>query len=204
MHRRERCGRRSTRRRDRTICSGRGLDQINLKHELVLLAGKIDWDWIDGEVAPLYSENGRPWIETRFMIGLFLLKNVYGLSDEGVFALGPRPLFPVLHRRRVFPSRFPARTTDLNHWRKPLGDKLELLLAESLRVAHEAGALRGQDLKRVRSAPRCSRRPSPFRTMPSCFMRLSEGLNRLARRHGVRLRQSYSRVAKAAAMMAGG
>jgi len=25
------------------------LDQIiNLKHELVLLAGKIDWDWIDG------------------------------------------------------------------------------------------------------------------------------------------------------------
>ncbi|MET4457314.1 hypothetical protein ABIB10_007435 [Bradyrhizobium sp. RT3b] len=26
---------------------------------------------------------------------------------------------------------------------------MELLLAESLRVAHEAGALRGQDLKRV-------------------------------------------------------
>ena len=26
------------------------LDQIiNMKHELVLLAGKIDWDWIDGE-----------------------------------------------------------------------------------------------------------------------------------------------------------
>jgi hypothetical protein len=25
------------------------LDQIiNMKHELVLLAGKIDWDWIDG------------------------------------------------------------------------------------------------------------------------------------------------------------
>ena len=45
------------------------LDQIiNLKHELVLLAGKIDWDWIDGEIAPLYSENGLPGIETRFMI----------------------------------------------------------------------------------------------------------------------------------------
>ena len=37
------------------------LDQIiNLKHELVLLAGKIDWDWIDGEIAPLYRESGRP------------------------------------------------------------------------------------------------------------------------------------------------
>ena len=32
------------------------LDQIiNMKHELVQLAGKVDWDWIDGEIAPLYS-----------------------------------------------------------------------------------------------------------------------------------------------------
>ena len=32
------------------------LDQIiNLKHELVQLAGKIDWDWLDGEIAPLYK-----------------------------------------------------------------------------------------------------------------------------------------------------
>ncbi|MGY4412095.1 hypothetical protein ACVWW4_003831 [Bradyrhizobium sp. LB7.1] len=28
------------------------LDQIiNMKHELVQLAGKVDWDWIDGEIA---------------------------------------------------------------------------------------------------------------------------------------------------------
>ena len=32
------------------------LDQIiNMKHELVQLAFKIDWDWIDGEIAPLFS-----------------------------------------------------------------------------------------------------------------------------------------------------
>ena len=46
------------------------LDQIiNLKHELAQLAGKIDWDWIDDEVAPLYSAKGRPGIETRFESG---------------------------------------------------------------------------------------------------------------------------------------
>src|SRR6266566_6799405 len=61
------------------------LDQIiNMKHELVQLAEKIDWAWIDSEIAPLYSENGRPGIETRFVIGLFLLKHTYGLSDDGV------------------------------------------------------------------------------------------------------------------------
>ena len=32
------------------------LDQIiNMKHELVLLAGKIDWGWIDEQIAPLYQ-----------------------------------------------------------------------------------------------------------------------------------------------------
>jgi transposase, IS5 family len=61
------------------------LDQIiNLKHELAQLADKIDWNWIDSEVAPLYSDKGRPGIETRFVIGLLLLKHIYGLSDEGV------------------------------------------------------------------------------------------------------------------------
>lgn len=36
------------------------LDQIiNMKHELVQLANKIEWDWLDGEIAPLYSEDGR-------------------------------------------------------------------------------------------------------------------------------------------------
>ena len=30
------------------------LDQIiNMKNELVLLVGKIDWEWIDREIAPL-------------------------------------------------------------------------------------------------------------------------------------------------------
>jgi IS5 family transposase len=47
------------------------LDQIiNMKHELVQLGGKIDWDWLDREIAPLYSDKGRPGIETRFVFGL--------------------------------------------------------------------------------------------------------------------------------------
>jgi hypothetical protein len=41
-----------------------------MKHELVQLAGKIDWDWLDREIAPLYSDKGRPGIETRFVFGL--------------------------------------------------------------------------------------------------------------------------------------
>jgi hypothetical protein len=66
----------------------------------------------------------------------------------------------------------------------------------------DAGALRGQDLKR-HGQHHGAARPSPFRRMPGYCMRQSRGSNCLARRHGVRLRQSYLRIAKAAAMMAG-
>src|SRR6476619_7551829 len=181
------------------------LDQIiNMKHELVLLAGKIDWDWIDGEIAPLYSENGRPGIETRFMIGLLLLKHIYGLSDEGVCERWVHdPYFQFFTGEEFFQHTFPHERSDLSHWRKRLGDKLELLLAESLRVAHEAGALRGQDLKRVTVDTTVQPKAITFPTDAKLLHAAIKGLNCLARRHGVRLRQSYSRVAKAAAMMAG-
>src|SRR6476469_7760700 len=181
------------------------LDQIiNMKHELVLLAGKIDWDWIDGEIAPLYSENGRPGIETRFMIGLLLLKHTYGLSDEGVCERWVHdPYFQFFTGEEFFRHAFPHERSDLSHWRKRLGDKLELLLAESLRVAHEAGALRSQDLKRVTVDTTVQPKAITFPTDAKLLHAAIKGLNRLARKHSVRLRQSYSRVAKAAAMMAG-
>ncbi|MET4399312.1 IS5 family transposase [Bradyrhizobium sp. F1.2.1] len=171
---------------------------------MVLLAGKIDWDWIDGEIAPLYSENGRPGIETRFMIGLLLLKHIYGLSDERVCERWVHdPYFQFFTGEEFFQHAFPHERSDLSHWRKRLGDKLELLLAKSLRVAHEAGALRSQDLKRVTVDTTVQPNAITFPTDAKLLHAAIKGLNRLARRHGVRLRQSYSRVAKAAAMMAG-
>jgi IS5 family transposase len=57
---------------------------INLKHELVQFGAKIDWDWIDGEIRRFTATRAGPEIESRFVIGLLLLKHIYGLSDEGV------------------------------------------------------------------------------------------------------------------------
>jgi len=175
-----------------------------MKHELVQLAGKVDWGWIDGEIAPLYSENGRPGIATRFMIGLLLLKHIYGLSDEGGCERWVHdPYFQYFTGEEFFQHAFPHERSDLSHWRKRLGDKLELLLAESLRVAHEAGALRSQELKRVTVDTTVQPKAITFQTDAKLLHAATKGLNRLARKHGVKLRQSYLRMAKTAAMMAG-
>ena len=181
------------------------LDQIiNLKHELVQLAGKIDWDWLDGEIAPLYSDKGRPGIETRFLIGLLLLKHIYALSDEGVCERWVYdPYFQHFTGEEFFQHVFPHERSDLSHWRKRLGDKLELLLAESLRIAHESGALRTRDLARVTVDTTVQPKAITFPTDAKLLHAAIKGLNRLAQRHGVRLRQSYLRIAKRAAMMAG-
>ena len=86
------------------------LDQIiNPEHELLRLAAKIDWTWIDGEIAPIYSEHGRPAVPTRFMIGLLLLKHIYAIGRRCVRALGREPILPVLYWRGALPAHFPAR-----------------------------------------------------------------------------------------------
>ena len=58
------------------------------------------------------------------------------------------PYFQYFTGEEFFQHEFPHERSDLSHWRKRLGDKLELL-AESLRVAHQSGALRTKNLARV-------------------------------------------------------
>jgi IS5 family transposase len=181
------------------------LDQIiNMEHELVELAGRLDWEHLDEQVAPLYSDKGRPGIATRFVIGLMLLKHIFGLSDEEVCERWVYdPYFQYFTGEEFFQHRFPHERSDLSHWRQRLGSKLELLLAESLRVAHEANALRTKDLKRVTVDTTVQPKAITFPTDAKLLHAAIRALNRLAREHGVRLRQSYLRVAKRAAMMAG-
>ena len=181
------------------------LDQIiNLKHELAQLAGKIDWDWIDGEIAPLYSDKGRPGIETRFVIGLLLLKHIYGLSDEGVCERWVYdPYFQYFTGEEFFQHVLPARAlgpepleeaarrqAGASSGREPAGGACERRAADQGPGAGHGrhhGAAQGHYLPDRRQA----------------VARGDQGAQPSGKKHGVRLRQSYIRIAKRAAMMAG-
>src|SRR5437588_11962166 len=106
-------------------------------------------------------------------------------------------------REEFFQHEFPHERSDLSHWRKRLAGKLELLLAESLRVAHASGALRTKDLARVTVDTTVQPKNITFPTDAKLLHAAIKGLTRLAKQHGVRLRQSYLRIAKRAVMMAG-
>jgi len=181
------------------------LDQIiNMKHELVVLADKIDWAWLDAQLAERFSDQGRPAEPVRFMIGMFLLKHTYALSDEQVWDRWVHdPYFQYFTGEEFFQHALAHERSGMSHWRKRIGDHLDILLAESLRIAHDTGALKKSDLARVTIDTTVQPKNVAFPTDTKLLETAIRQLGKLAKEHGVPLRQSYTRLAKRAAMMAG-
>jgi len=181
------------------------LDQIiNMKHELVVLAEKIDWAWLDAQLAGYFSHEGRPAEPVRFMIGMFILKHTYALSDEQVWDRWVQdPYFQYFTGEEFFQHALPHERSGMSHWRNRIGDKLDILLQESLRVAHDTGALKKSDLARVTVDTTVQPKNITHPTDAKLLLVAIQQLGKLAKQHGVPLRQSYGRVAKTAAMMAG-
>ena len=73
----------------------------------------------------------------------------------------------------------------------------------SLGVAHRTGALQTKDLKRVTVDTTVQEKAIAFPTDAKLMHRARENLVRLAKRNGVSLRQSYTRLGKRALIMQG-
>ena len=181
------------------------LDQIiNMKHPLVVLADKIDWAWLDEQLAESFSDQGRPAEPVRFMLGMFMLKHTYALSDEQLWERWVHdPYFQYFTGEEFFQHELVHERSGMSHWRKRIGDRLDILLAESLRIAHDTGALKKSDLARVTIDTTVQPKNVTFPTDAKLLEVAIRQLGKLAKEHGVPLRQSYIRLAKQAAMMAG-
>ena len=181
------------------------LDQIiNLKHELATLADKVDWAWLDEQLAECFAAEGRPAEPVRFMLGMFILKHTYALSDEQVWDRWVYdPYFQYFTGEEFFQHELRHERSGMSHWRKRIGERLEMLLQESLRIAHDTGALKKNDLARVTVDTTVQPKNIAFPTDAKLLETAIQQLGKLARKHDVPLRQSYARVAKTAALMAG-
>ena len=175
-----------------------------MKHELVVLAEKIDWEWLDAEQADCFSDKGRPAEPVRFMIGMFMLKHSYALCDELLWERWVHdPYFQYFTGEEFFRHELRHERSGMSHWRKRIGARLDKLLAETLRIAHDSGALKKSDLARVTVDTTVQPKNVAFPSDAKLLETAIRQLGKLARAHGVALRQSYVRVAKKAAMMAG-
>jgi transposase, IS5 family len=181
------------------------LDQlVNPEHELVRLAGLIDWRFLDERCGAAYSDAaGRPPLPTRLMAGLAILKHTYNLSDEGLCDRWiENPYFQLFCGETFFCHVLPFDRSSLTRWRQRMGEeRLNTLLQETLSVAVRTKALRVSDLTQVVVDTTVQEKAVMFPTDAKLTDRARTRLIRLAKRHDIKLRQSYARVGKFALIM---
>jgi IS5 family transposase len=175
-------------------------NMIDMAHPLVKLAGLIDWSRFDGAYGKFYTQKGRPALPTRLMAGLHLLKHMEGLSDEAVCKRWvENPYFQYFCGEQYFRHRLVLDRSSMTRWRGRIGaDQLELLLAETLSVAMRTQAVTEQAMERVTLDTTVQTKAVAHPTDSHLLMRSIELLNRLAKKHGVVLRQSFLRVGRRA------
>jgi IS5 family transposase len=176
------------------------LDQIiDTKHALVKLARTIDWRFLEEKFDAVYKDGpGQPPLPTRLMAGLAILKHTYNLSDEVVCELWlENPYYQYFCGEEFFQHRLPLDRSSMTNWRNRMGEeRLQALLQESLAVATRTGAMKPNDLARVIVDTTVQPKNITFPTDAKLLNRAREKLVKLAKRLGVELRQSYTRVGK--------
>ena len=178
------------------------LDQIiDMDHALAKLARTIDWQFLEQRFGAVYTDQpGHPPLPTRLMAGLAVLKHTYDLSDEALCEHWiENPYFQYFCGEEFFQHRLVFDRSSLTRWRQRMGEeKLLALLQESLAVATRTDAMQPKDLARVVVDTTVQPKAVMFPTDAKLLNRARERAVRLAKKLGVRLRQSYTRVGKIA------
>src|SRR5690349_14212630 len=172
---------------------------VDPRHPLVRLAQLIDWGRFVAAFGPLYTEaSGRPGL--RLMGGLHLLKHMDGLSDAAICVRYlDSPYVQPFCGETYFQHALPLDRSSMRRWRQRIGpERLDLLLAESLAAAPRGGAVEEKHFRRVPIDTTVQPKAVTHPTDSKLLHRGIEILVRLARGHGIRLRQSYLRVARRA------
>lgn len=176
------------------------LDQIvDLKHELVKLSQAIDWGFLEKKLGSVYDDDpGRPPLPTRLMAGLAILKHMHNLSDEALCERWvENPYYQLFCGEEFFQHVLPFDRSSMTRWRQRMGeDKLIALMQESLATAVRVEAARPADFKAVIVDTTVQEKAVAFPTDAKLMHRARERLVKLAKKQGVKLRQSYARVGK--------
>ncbi len=178
------------------------LDQIiDMSHPRVRLAQAIDWGFLEHQFGAVYTDGpGSPPLPTRLMAGLSILKYSENLSDERLCELwAENPYFQYFCGEEFFQHKLVFDRSSLTRWRQRMGEeRLNALIQESLAVAAKTKALKPSELSAVVVDTTVQPKNVAHPTDAKLLNRARERLVRLAKKHGVSLRQSYARVGKLA------
>lgn len=179
---------------------------LNLDHPLCVLARKIDWRRFDVAFAECYSaEDGAPGKDIRLLAGLHYLKYTFNVSDESLLERWvENPYWQYFCGFSTMQHELPLHPTCLTKWRQRVGtDRLTALLEETIAIALQDRLVTKKELAQVNIDTTVQEKNITHPTDSKLYLRAINRLADAAQDRGVKLRQTYRRVAKKAAMMTG-
>jgi transposase, IS5 family len=169
------------------------IDFIDMSHELVLLAQKIDWPYFEKEFAVYYSKTGQPSMPIRLMVGSLLLKRLYNLGDETLCqAWIMNPYMQYFCGSSHFEHRYPCDPSDFVHFRKRIGvEGIEKIFSYSV-------SLHGKQAtsKMVLSDTTVQENNTAFPTDAKLAKRIIDKSNTIAEKEQIPQRQTYVRTSR--------
>lgn len=127
-------------------------NMIDMEHELVRLADKMNWSVFEKKLGEVYITNvGRPGLPTRLMVGLHYLKGLKDISDEAVVqGFLENPYWQYFCGMEYFETKLPLNSSSMTKWRKRVGARgFEMMLQQTIQAALELKCVKEKDLKIV-------------------------------------------------------
>ena len=188
--------------RQEDIFRGRLSNELNPKHEMMILSRLIPWDSLESEFSDLYQSSsnvgGQPPKPIRLMIGILLLQHLHSLSDEQVVRTWvENPYWQFFCGYDFLQWNFPIDPSSLTRFRNRIGaSRMEKILSLTVSVAVESKAVKVNDLKKVIVDTTVMPKNIEFPTDSKLLGKARERLVKLAAKNGIALRQNYNLVAK--------
>jgi len=173
---------------------------LNLDHPLIMLAKQIDWASIERDVLPVFSNSrsGQPPKSIRLMVGLLMIQNMYRLSDELVVSQWvENPYHQYFCGYDFMQWQFPINPSSMTRWRHKLGPEvLEKILGHTLAVAVKTEVAKEKDFEKVIADTTVMEANIAYPTDGRLLNQALQKLVAVAKKEGVSLRQSYTRLGK--------
>ena len=179
-------------------------EQLNPCHELLQLSKQIDWEAIEQQVIPYFEEEGRPAKPIRLIVGMFMLQQISGLSDEmTVCRWVENPYWQLFCGYDFLQWNFPIDPTTLIRWRRRLKKNgLEKILSETINTAKRTQTIQTRSLQQVIVDTTVMEKNITYPTDSKLYHCARKNLVCLAKRHEIPLRQAYTHNSKKALFQA--
>ncbi len=152
-----------------------------------------------------YKPVGRAAKPTRLMVGLHYLKHTYDLSDEEtVERWVENPYWQYFCGFEFFQHAPPIDPSLMTRWRQRVGpEEMDRVLKATVEMALASDTVKPSSLERVTVDTTVQEKAIAHPTDSRLYLKALQALVRQAKKAGLALRQSHTRLAKKAAAKAG-